>query len=332
MQPSYLALLRSGELRRRARSLHAMLETCTLCPHECRNNRLLDERARCHTGLLPVVSAYTPHLGEEPSLVGTNGVGNIFFGNCNMRCLYCQNYLISQNTLEERRREVTVERLAEIMLELQERGCHAIGLVSPTHVVPQILEALVIAAGRGLMLPLVYNTNAYDAVDVLRLLDGVVDIYLPDLKYSEEEMAYAYSRVRQYVRHAREAIREMHRQVGTELVLGEDGLVQRGLIIRHLVLPNDIAGSKESLRWIRSELGAGTTLSLMAQYFPEHRALTTPLLDRKIRRSEYERVLAFLDTLGMEEGWAQEYEASDYYRPEFENRDLPFRGGADNGT
>ena len=271
-----------------------------LCPHECRNNRLLDERARCHSGLLPVVSAYTPHFGEEPILVGTQGVGNIFFGNCNLRCLYCQNYLISQNHLEERSREVSIERLAGIMLELQERGCHAIGLVSPTHVVAQIVEATLVAAERGLMLPLVYNTNAYDSLDVLRLLDGVVDIYLPDLKYSDDVMGYTYSRVHDYVRHAREAIREMHRQVGTELVLGEDGLVRRGLIVRHLVLPNDIAGSKESLRWIRTALGAGTTLSLMAQYFPEHRARTTPLLDRTLRRSEYERVIEFLDTLGME--------------------------------
>jgi putative pyruvate formate lyase activating enzyme len=327
--PSYIALHRSGELRRRAALLEAMLASCTICPHECGNNRLKDELARCYSGLLPVVSAYTSHFGEEPGLVGTGGVGNIFFGNCNLRCVYCQNYLISQNYREERKNEVSIERLAEMMLELQERGCHEIGFVSPTHFVPQIVAAVCIAADRGLTLPLIYNTNAYDALEVLRLLDGVIDIYLPDLKYADDEMGYRYSKVKEYARHARAALVEMHRQVGSELRI-ENGLVRRGLIIRHLVLPNDIAGSRESLGWISDTLGKETTLSVMAQYFPTHRALTTPLLDRKIRESEYEKVLTLLDRFGMESGWTQEFEASEYYRPEFEDRSRPFKGEADN--
>jgi putative pyruvate formate lyase activating enzyme len=328
--PSYRTLHRTGELRRRAKTLNAMLASCTICPHLCGNDRLADEIARCHSGRLPVVSSATPHFGEEPALVGTHGVGNIFFGNCNLRCVYCQNAVISQNHREERKNEVSIGRLAAIMLELQSLGCHAIGLVSPTHFVPQIVEALLEAVDGGLTLPLVYNTNAYDDPGVLRLLDGIVDIYLPDLKYADDEMGLRYSKVSGYAAYARSAIVEMHRQVGGELLVGDDGLIKRGLILRHLVLPNDIAGSRESLRWIRDTLGAETTLSVMAQYFPTHAAVTTPLLDRKIRKSEYERVLALLDTVGMDRGWAQEYEASEYYRPEFENRDAPFAGKADN--
>jgi putative pyruvate formate lyase activating enzyme len=328
--PSYPRLRQTGELRQRVEQLNARLASCTICPHDCGNNRLRDEIARCYTGRLPVVSSSTPHFGEEPGLVGTRGVGNIFFGNCNLRCVYCQNHVISQNHREERRHEVTIGRLAEIMLELQEEGCHAIGFVSPTHVVPQIVEALEIAAAKGLDLPLIYNTNAYDALPVLRLLEGIIDIYLPDLKYADDDMGYEYSKVKQYSRHARAAIQEMHRQVGDDLVVDDTGLVRRGLIIRHLVLPNDIAGSADSLRWVAGMLSPRTAMSVMSQYFPTHAAATTPLLDRKIRESEYERVLGLLDRLGMEEGWVQEYEASEYYRPEFENRERPFVGPADN--
>ena len=330
MIPSYRALVDTGELHRRVECLEAMLASCTLCPHNCGNDRLNNEIARCYSGLLAIVSSYTPHFGEEPLLVGTKGVGNIFFGNCNLRCVYCQNFLISQNHREERKNEVSVDRLAEMMLDLQDQGCHEIGLVSPTHFVPQIVRSVEIAARRGLSLPLIYNTNAYDSVEVLRLLDGIVDIYLPDLKYSDDEMGYTYSRIREYPRHARAALKEMHRQVGGELVLGDDGLVKRGLIIRHLVLPNDIAGSRETLGWIAEELGPETTVSVMAQYFPTHKALAMPLVDRKIRHGEYARVLDILDRLGMEKGWAQEFEASEYYRPEFEDRDRPFKGEARN--
>jgi putative pyruvate formate lyase activating enzyme len=328
--PSYIDLYDSGELENRGKLLESMLASCNICPHDCANNRLKDDIARCYSGYLPIVSSYTPHFGEEPGLVGTHGVGNIFFGNCNLRCVYCQNYLISQNWKEERRHEVSFERLAEMMLELQERNCHSIGLVSPTHFVPQIVKSLLIAVDRGLRLPLIYNTNAYDSVKVLRLLEGIIDIYLPDMKYSDEESGYQYSKVHGYPAAAFAALKEMYRQVGPDLIVGDDGLIRRGLIIRHLVLPNDIAGSKETLRWIKTELGDGITMSVMSQYFPTHKALTTPLLDRKIRQGEYESVLDHLQRLGMENGWVQEYEASEYYRPEFEDRARPFTGGAQN--
>ncbi len=322
--PSYIALHQSGELSRRADVLDAFLSNCTLCPLLCGNNRHRNERARCYTGSLPVVSSFAPHFGEEPGLVGTRGAGNIFFGNCNLRCVYCQNHQISQNHRTEQAHEVSIGRLADIMLELQVRGCHSIGFVSPTHVVPQIIRALVLAADRGLCVPLVYNTNAYDSVEVLRLLEGIIDVYLPDLKYAEAEFGQTYSKVENYPEFARAAVQEMHRQVGPELHLDEEGVVQRGLIIRHLVLPNDLAGSRDTLRWIASTLGARVTVSVMAQYYPAHRAPTTPLLDRKIRAGEYHRVLDTLDTLGMNHGWVQEFESAECYRPEFVRRDAPF--------
>ncbi len=268
---------------------------------------------------------YCQHFGEEPALGGANGVGNIFLGNCNLRCVYCQNFQISQNWKEERKNEVPFERMAEMMLELQSKGVSAIGFVSPTHFVPQIVRALLLAIPQGLELPLVYNTNAYDSIEVLRLLDGIFDIYLPDLKYSDDEFGYKYSKVKAYTAISRNAVKEMHRQVGSDLVLSGDGLVQRGLIIRHLVLPNDIATSEETLRWIANELGNRVTLSVMSQYYPIHKALTTELLDRRIRESEYDKVLRLLDTLGFENGWAQEFESQDFYRPDFSDRLEPFK-------
>lgn len=322
--PSYIALDRSGELARRASALEAMVRSCTLCPHLCGNDRLRDERARCHTGARAIVSSATLHFGEEPGLGGTRGVGNIFFGNCNLRCVYCQNHQISQNHRVERAHEVSDERLAQIMLDLQSHQCHAIGFVSPTHVVPQIVRALLLAVQGGLRLPLIYNTNAFDSVEVLRLLEGIMDIYLPDLKYSDEDLGLRYSKVPGYPEAARAAIVEMHRQVGTDLVVDEEGVVRRGLIIRHLVLPNDLAGSRESLRWISSALSPHTTVSLMAQYYPAHQASRIPLLDRCIRASEYARVLDAFDALGMDRGWIQEPDAPATYRPEFSRRDDPF--------
>src|SRR6202171_2319455 len=236
-EPSYLALWRSGELYRRVQALEALLEHCTVCPRDCLNDRLKNQIAACYSGRLPVVSSYTPHFGEEPPLVGTRGAGNIFFGNCNLRCVYCQNYQISQTHKEQNKNEVTHERLAGMMLELQERGCHNINFVSPTHFAPQMARAILIAADRGLRLPIVYNTNAYDSVEVLRLLEGIIDVYLPDLKYAEDDAGFLYSKVRGYASVSRAALTEMHRQMGDELVIDEDGLLKRGLVIRLLVLP-----------------------------------------------------------------------------------------------
>jgi putative pyruvate formate lyase activating enzyme len=328
-RPSYMALYESGELEERVLALEKLLFSCTVCPLDCGNNRMEDEVARCYSGRLPVVSSYTPHFGEEPALVGAGGAGNIFFGNCNLRCVYCQNYQISQTHKEQIKNETTHERLAEMMLELQEKGCHNINFVSPTHFAPQMARAILIAAREGLRLPIVYNTNAYDSVEVLRLLDRIVDVYLPDLKYAESDAGYTYSKVPDYTRHARRAVAEMYRQMGDQLEFGADGLLKRGLVIRLLVLPNDVAGVSESLTWIRNALSPQVAISLMAQYYATNRAATDSryiLLSRRITESEWLRALSILDELGMEEGWMQEYDgAAHYYRPDFTDPEQPFK-------
>jgi putative pyruvate formate lyase activating enzyme len=326
--PSYIELLKSGEFHARVEALMETLRVCRICPRDCDVNRLNDEVAACYSGLLPIVSAYTAHFGEEPALVGSCGAGNVFLGLCNLRCVYCQNYQISQTFKEQRKNEVSFERLAEIFLELQARGCHNINWVSPTHFAPQLVKSLYIAAERGLRLPVVYNTNSYDAVDVLRLLDGIVDIYLPDLKYSDDEAGREYSKVANYAIHSRAALKEMHRQVGDQLVYDDNGLLKRGLIVRLLVLPNDIAGIYESLRWIREELSPKTAVSLMAQYFPTNKvgAERYPLISRKIRWTEWLTAIEQMESLGMEEGWQQDFDsASEYYRPDFGDAKMPFK-------
>lgn len=327
--PGYVALLRAGELHQRVDHLERLLERCTVCPRDCLNNRLNDEIAACYSGRLPIVSSYTAHFGEEPPLVGTRGAGNIFFGNCNLRCVYCQNYQISQTHKEQIKNQVTHERLAEIMLELQSRGCHNINFVSPTHFAPQMARSILIAAESGLQVPIVYNTNAYDSVEVLRLLENVVDIYLPDLKYASDDAGYQYSKVPGYKEHSRRALAEMYRQTGDELVFDDNGLLRRGLVIRLLVLPNDVAEIHESLEWIKDELSPRVAISLMAQYYPTHQAETNKrymLLSRRIRESEWMKATNALAELGMEDGWVQEYDgAAFYYRPDFEDPDKPFR-------
>ena len=328
-EPSYLKLLAEGKLHQRVEALERLLENCTVCPRDCLNNRLNNEIAACYSGRLPIVSSYTAHFGEEPPLVGTKGAGNIFFGNCNLRCVYCQNYQISQTHKEQLKNEITHERLAEIMLELQGRGCHNINFVSPTHFAPQMARSIFIAAEQGFNLPIVYNTNAYDAVEVLKLLEGVVEIYLPDLKYADDDSGYQYSKVRSYKEYSRRALKEMFRQTGDELVFGQDGLLKRGLVVRLLVLPNDIGGVNESIEWIRDELSPRVAISLMAQYYPTHQAATNPryiLLSRRIRELEWLNATAALEELGMEEGWVQEFDgASYYYRPDFNDVEKPFK-------
>jgi putative pyruvate formate lyase activating enzyme len=329
IEASYLALLRDGVLAQRVEALERLLERCTVCPKDCLNNRLNNEIAACYSGRLPIVSSYTPHFGEEPPLVGKKGAGNIFFGNCNLRCVYCQNYQISQTHKQQLKNEVTHERLAEMMLELQSRGCHNINFVSPTHFAPQMARSILIAAQNGLRVPVVYNTNAYDSVEVLQLLDRVVDVYLPDLKYADDESGYLYSKVSGYKDFSRGALREMYRQTGDELVFDEDGLLKRGLVVRLLVLPNDIGSIAESIEWIRDELSPRVAISLMAQYYPTHQAETNKrfvLLSRRIRESEWMKATAALEELGMTEGWVQEFDGSSYYyRPDFTDADQPFR-------
>lgn len=329
MDPKYLKLLAENRLAERVEALEALLAACTVCPKDCGNDRLAGEIAACYSGRLPIVSSYTAHFGEEPCLSGTRGAGNIFFGNCNLRCVYCQNYQISQTWKEQKKNEVTHERLVEMMLELEARGCHNIGFVSPTHFAPQMARAVLIAAENGLRLPIVYNTNAYDSVEVLRLLEGIVDIYLPDLKYADADAGFQYSKIRDYPLYARAAINEMHRQMGSELVFDDNGLLKRGLLIRLLVLPNDIAGLEENLRWIRDELGPKTAISLMAQYYATNKAATDPryiLLSRRISEGEWFEAVSLLESLGIEEGFMQEYEAASfYYRPDFDHKDEPFK-------
>lgn len=329
MTPKFLELYRTGELEKRVETLENLLENCTVCPKDCGNNRLRDEIAACYSGRLPIVSSYTAHFGEEPALSGTNGAGNIFFGNCNLRCVYCQNYQISQTWKEQKKNEITHERLAEMMLELQAKGCHNIGFVSPTHFAPQMARAILIAAGKGLRLPIVYNTNAYDSVKVLKLLNGIVDIYLPDLKYAENDAGFQYSKVNGYTDFARASIKEMFRQTGDKLFFDEKGLLKSGLVIRLLVLPNDLAGIEENLRWIRDELSPKVAISLMAQYYATNKAATDEryiLLSRRISEGEWLKAVAILEDLGIEEGFMQEYEsASHYYRPDFTDSEKPFK-------
>jgi len=303
-KPGYLQLHASGELQRRIERAYEILQHCTLCPRECNVDRLAGEQGYCRAGAAPVVASWNVHPWEEPPISGTRGSGTIFFTHCTGRCLFCQNYPISQLGVGQ---QVTVERLAAMMLELQTRGCHNINLVTPTHFVPQILAALPAAIEGGLHLPLVYNSSGYDAVETVRLLDGVVDIYLPDAKYADNAIARRLSGFRGYVEANRAALREMYRQVGAELLLDENGLAVRGLIIRHMVLPEGLAGTGQVLAWIAGELAPYVHISLMAQYFPAHKAVGHPVLGRKITHEEYFQALTAFDELQLERGWRQEY-------------------------
>ncbi len=324
MKPSYVKLLESGELERRAVRADGILKSCSACPRNCFIDRTSGEYSFCLSGYLPVVSSYTPHFGEEPVLSGTRGAGNIFFGNCNLRCLFCQNYSISQNWKSERKNEVTLERLAGIMLELQAKCVHNIGLVSPTHFAPQIIKGIFIAAGKGFRLPIIFNTNGYDSVEVIKMYEGIADIYLPDIKYGNDEYAMKYSKVQNYFGNAKEAVKEMYRQVGHELVYDGD-VVVRGLIIRHLVLPNDLSETEKVFKFVAEELSPKVHMSVMSQYYPAYKANRDILIDRTLRESEYEKVLRLMDKYGLENGWTQEMESQQTYRPEFESsREAPF--------
>jgi putative pyruvate formate lyase activating enzyme len=323
IEPGYLALYRSGELEKRAARLEARLGACDICPRECGVNRLEGTRGFCHAAYRPAVASVGAHHGEEPVLSGNYGSGTIFLGNCNLRCVYCQNHQISQDYRAQRRNEVEISVLAGHMLYLQELGCHNINLVSPSHYVPQIGKALLEAIPLGLSLPLVYNTSSYDSLETLRELDGVIDIYLADLRYASDECGWRFSRANGYVANSRAAIKEMQRQVG-DLKTDEEGIARRGLIVRHLILPNGIAGSRDSLRWLVEEVSPNVAVSLMSQYFPAHRARRFPELARTILPAEYDEVAELVDALGVENGWLQGMSASRRYRPDFANKAGPF--------
>jgi putative pyruvate formate lyase activating enzyme len=301
-----------------------ILKNCTSCPRNCLVDRTKEELGTCQSEDKPIVSSYTPHFGEEPVLSGTNGAGNIFFGNCNLRCDYCQNFVISQNPKTEIRNEVSIERLSDIMLELQNKNCHNIGLVSPTHLAVPILKSIKIAIDKGLFLPIIYNSNGYDSVEILKLYKDVIDIHLPDIKYGNNDYGSRYSKVADYFDHCKLAIREMYEQLGSKLVY-ESGIVVRGLIIRHLVLPNGLAETEEVFKFISRELDPRIHVSVMAQYYPTNRASKNILLNRKITQTEYLRVLELLEKYNLNNGWIQEMDSNDFYRPNFDSdREDPF--------
>lgn len=359
---SYLKLFKSGELQKRAQHFNQVLSKCVVCPRHCEVNRNQNEMGFCNSGALPLVASTVAHFGEEPVLVGTKGAGNVFFGSCNLRCVYCQNYQIShtavqkhpsasllrrplpatyqsstsqsgllsashlgtseQPILSKLNQEISYEELANRMITLQNQGCHNINLVSPSHFVAQFMLALVIACEKGLTIPIVYNTNAYDDLETLKLLDGVVDIYLPDLKYADDLNALKYSQAKNYQQISRSAIQEMFRQVGF-LQINKDGLATRGLMIRHLILPNGLADTRESLTWIAQNISPKINISLMSQYYPTNKAERIPLLSRKIREREYWEAVEILEELEMENGFMQEFDSAETYRPDF-TREAPF--------
>ena len=286
-EPSYLALFETKLLSRRRQEVKGLLAKCSLCPRECGINRLQGEKGFCRAAQLPVVSSSGPHFGEEPVLVGRFGSGAIFFTHCNLCCVFCQNYDISQLG---RGQEVSFEELASIMLSLQKRGCHNINFVSPTHMVYPILQALLLAIPRGFRLPLVYNSGGYDSVSTLRLLEGIFDIYLPDFKYSVAETALKLSGVENYPETAKSAIAEMFRQVG-DLKIDPDGVARRGLIVRHLVLPDNLSGTEEVIEFL-ARLSPDIYLNLMDQYRPEYRAGDNLHLGRRITREEFSRAVS----------------------------------------
>jgi putative pyruvate formate lyase activating enzyme len=288
------------DLDARASTAIGRLEACEICPRRCGANRLQNERGFCRCGRRARVASYAPHFGEEAPLVGRTGSGTIFFCGCNLACVFCQNYDISQQDQGE---DVSAQRLARMMLALQDCGCHNINFVTPTHVVPQILEALVLARKEGLHVPLVYNSGGYDSVETLRLADGIFDIYMPDAKYGSDEPALLYSNAPGYTGIMKAAIREMHRQVG-DLTLDEDGIAVRGLLVRHLVLPGEAAGTAEVARFLSEEISPNTYLNVMAQYRPEYKACHFLELDRGISGKEYADALRLAARAGLARGLA----------------------------
>ena len=282
--------------------LKSILESCTLCPRQCRVDRTKNELGFCKAGLLPCVYSYSPHHGEEPPLSGTKGSGTIFFTHCNMACVYCQNYKFSQLADE---REISIDELADMMIHLQDLNCHNINLVSPTHYVPQIVEALLTALEKGLSIPVVYNTGGYDSLEVIKLLEGIIDIYMPDMRYSDDGMAKKYSHALNYVKHNRNCVIQIQRQVG-DLKIDTFGIAIKGLIIRCLVLPRGISGTDKTLEFIAKHISKNAYISLMSQYYPAYKAREFKQISRRITAEEYDKAVKKLHELGLNKGWTQE--------------------------
>lgn len=295
-EPAYLALLRDGELESRVEQAYRHLENCDLCARYCHmNRRQTTKGAVCRTGERAVVNSFGAHHGEEDPLRGLNGSGTIFFSWCSQRCVFCQNWEISQKGMGY---EVEPEEHANMMLKLQSQGCHNINFVTPSHVVAQIVAAVFIAARKGLHLPLVFNTGGYDSPEALTLLDGIIDIYMPDMKYGNSTIARKYSKVRNYVEVNFAAVKDMHRQVG-DLQLDEMGIVQRGLLVRHLILPGHLASTDAVMIFLAREISTNTYLNLMDQYSPCYRAAENPPLDRRLTSDEYQEALVLAEKYGL---------------------------------
>ena len=300
--PSYLNLS-ENEFQKRINQAYKFLESCKLCPHCCKVNRIAGQKGICRSTAELKISSFNAHFGEEPPISGVYGSGTIFFTNCTLRCIYCQNYPISQlsngNT-------ISVSDLSSIMLTLQKQRCHNINLVTPTHFVPQILKAVAQSRTSGLKIPLVYNTSGYESSETLKLLDGIIDIYLPDAKYAEDDVAEKYSKAEKYSLVNKDALREMYRQVGN-LRMSKSGIAVSGLIIRHLVLPQNLSGTDKILTWVAENISKKTYISLMAQYFPAFQASEYPALSSRISKDEYKRARKYFDNSGLVNGWFQQY-------------------------
>ncbi len=293
------------------------LEKCTICPHKCKINRNENQIGRCKAKDTVKIALYSIHDFEEPCISGEKGSGTVFFSNCNLNCVYCQNYEISQLG---KGKEITIEELADIFLKQQAKDVENINLVTPTSYVPQIIEAIKIAREKGLKLPIVYNTNSYENIDTLKMLEGYVDIYLPDLKYADDKLAKDYSNIENYFEIATQAIKEMIRQVGKTRI-NENGIMQKGVLIRHLVLPNNVDNSKKVLKWIRENIPKSTYVSIMAQYFPTYKAKEMTDLNRKLTKKEWSEIEDYIDELNIENGYVQELgEHEEEYVPKWDLR------------
>lgn len=298
-----------SNLGRAVEKAFKLLESCCICPRKCKVNRIKNEKGFCKTGLLPYVCSYMPHHGEEPPVSGSRGSGTIFFSYCNMSCVYCQNYEFSQLG---QGREVDFEELADFMLELQKLDCHNINLVTPTHVMPQILKALEIAISKGLNIPIVYNTGGYELPGIISMLEGIVDIYLADMRYADSDMAVKYSDAPDYPKYNQDSVKEMHRQVGIADI-DNSGIIKRGLIIRHLVLPNRVSGTDKIMKFLAEEVSVDTYISLMSQYLPYYRASEFKDVSRRLTFQEYEEAKKIMKKYGLHNGWIQESYGSERF-------------------
>lgn len=302
LYPSYLNAFQNGRLRKAINGTFDSLKACVLCPRKCGVNRIEEKKGFCKTGRLAKVYSYFAHQGEEPPISGKNGSGTIFFSGCNMACVYCQNFEFSQIDKGNLKTEA---ELSEIMLSLQNEGCHNINLVTPTHVLPQILKALELAIPKGLKIPLVYNTGGFELAEIIKLLYGIIDIYLPDMRYSDETVALKYSNASHYPEFNRDAILEMHAQAGIP-EFNADGTIKKGLIIRHLVLPNNIAGTEKTIEFIAKNLSQDSYISLMSQYMPLNKTGQFKELSRRITKEEYKTAQETMEKYGLSNGWTQE--------------------------